>query len=126
MEGQNDPSVFIRGANTFDIAGDAAKDYKLNFLALRAGVYKFTTTFKVKETGEFMFYNFQVTVAESADVEKILLESPVREVTSYSVVLENPTKDEIKISKSMFTFTNEFVEITPDELVIKANDSREF
>jgi hypothetical protein len=26
----------------------------------------------------------------------------------------------------MFAFTNEFVEVTPDELVIKANDSREF
>jgi hypothetical protein len=26
----------------------------------------------------------------------------------------------------MFAFTNEFVEVTPDELVIKANDSRGF
>jgi len=34
-------------------------------------VYKFNTTFKVKETGEYMFYNFQVNVAESTDVEKI-------------------------------------------------------
>ena len=71
VEGQSDPSVFIRGANTFDIDGDATKDYKLNFLALRAGIYKFTVTFKVKETGEYMFYNFQVNVSESTNVEKI-------------------------------------------------------
>ena len=126
LEGQNDPTVFIRGANTFDIAGDASKDYKLNFLALRAGAYKFTTTFKVKETGEYMFYNFQVNVSESTDVEKIALESSVRETVSYGVVIENPTKDDVKLTKSMFTFTNEYVEITPDEVTIKANDSREF
>ena len=29
--------MFIRGANTFDVAGESHKDYKLNFLALRAG-----------------------------------------------------------------------------------------
>ena len=38
VEGAEDPALFIRGANTFDIAGDDHKDYKLNFLALRAGV----------------------------------------------------------------------------------------
>ena len=119
LEGQNDPTVFIRGANTFDIAGDAAKDYKLNFLALRAGLYKFTTTFKVKETGEYMFYNFQVNVAESTDVEKIALESSVRETVSYGVVIENPTKDDVKLTKSMFAFTNEYVEITPDEVNVQ-------
>jgi hypothetical protein len=95
-------------------------------LALRAGAYKFTTTFKVKETGEYMFYNFQVNVAESTDVEKIALESSVRETVSYGVVIENPTKDDVKLTKSMFTYTNEYVEITPDEVTIKANDSREF
>lgn len=46
IEGENQPGLFIRGAKTFDIAGESHKDYKLNFLALRAGVYKFTTTFK--------------------------------------------------------------------------------
>jgi len=89
-------------------------------------VYKFTTTFKVKETGEYMFYNFQINVAESTDVEKISLESHVRETVSYSVVIENPTKDDVKLTKNMFTFTNEYVDITPDEVTIKANDSRQF
>jgi len=73
-----------------------------------------------------MFYNFQVNVAESTDVEKIALESSVRETVSYGVVIENPTKDDVKLTKSMFTYTNEYVEITPDEVTIKANDSREF
>ena len=89
-------------------------------------MYKFTTTFKVKETGEYMFYNFQINVAESTDVEKISLESHVRETVSYSVVIENPTKDDVKLTKNMFTFTNEYVDITPDEVTIKANDSRQF
>jgi hypothetical protein len=37
VEGEENTALFIRGANTFDIAGDDFKDYKLNFLSLRAG-----------------------------------------------------------------------------------------
>jgi len=47
VEGDEDPGLFIRGANTFDISGGASKDYKLNFMAMRAGLYKLTCTFKV-------------------------------------------------------------------------------
>jgi len=57
--------VFIRGANTFDVAGGNTKDYKMNFLALRTGVYKYKVTFKAKETGEYVFYNVQITVEEN-------------------------------------------------------------
>jgi hypothetical protein len=56
VEGAEDPALFIRGAKIFDIAGDDYKDYKLNFLALKAGTYKFTLTFKEKVTGEYCFY----------------------------------------------------------------------
>lgn len=58
IEGDQQPGLFIRGANTFDVAGESHKDYKLNFLALRAGVYKFTSTFKAKDSGEFIFYTY--------------------------------------------------------------------
>ena len=31
----NDPSILIFGANTFDLAADAQKEYKLTFTALK-------------------------------------------------------------------------------------------
>jgi hydrocephalus-inducing protein len=82
VEGPQDPSLFIRGANTFDIAGESSKEYKLNFLALKSGVYKFNVTFKENTTGEYIFYQFQVTVEESKDLEKVELVSAVRESCS--------------------------------------------
>jgi hypothetical protein len=100
VEGAVDPSLFIRGANTFDIAGESHKEYKLNFLALRAGIYKFSVNFKEKTSGEYIFYNFAITVEESKDIEKFVMESCVRESTSHPIVIENPTNEDIKITKS--------------------------
>jgi hydrocephalus-inducing protein len=41
LEGEADPATFIRGANTFDVGGQSTKEYKLNFLTLKAGQYRF-------------------------------------------------------------------------------------
>ena len=98
----------------------------MNFLALKAGVYKFTTTFREKVTGEYIFYTFAVTVEESKEIEKFELVSPVRESVTHPIVIENPTNEDIKVTRSQFTFTNDYLEITPDELVIKAHEAREF
>lgn len=126
VEGPEDPALFIRGANTFDIAGESYKEYKLNFLALKSGVYKFNVNFRENTSGEYIFYQFAVTVEESKDVEKIELVSAVRESCSQPIVVENPTNEEVKVNKSMFTLTNEYLEITPEEITIKAHESREF
>lgn len=75
----------------FDISGGGSKDYKLNFMAMRAGIYKLTCTFKVESTGEFIVYKVNVTVAESEDTEAIDLFSAIRESVSQGVVIENPT-----------------------------------
>jgi len=91
--------LFIRGANTFDIAGESFKEYKLNFLALRSGVYKFSVNFKEKTTGEYIFYQFAVTVEECKDVEKFELVSSIRESCSQAIVIENPTNEDVKVTK---------------------------
>lgn len=83
-------------------------------------------SFKEKTTGEYIFYQFAITVEESKDVEKLELVSAVRESCSHPIVVENPTNEEIKVLKSQFVFVNEYLEITPDEIVIKAHESREF
>lgn len=67
-----------------------------------------------------------MTVEESKDVEKLELVSAVRESCSQAVIIENPTSEEVKVNKGMFTFVNEYLEITPEEIAIKAHESREF
>lgn len=54
------------------------------------------------------------------------LVSEVRESCSHGIVIENPTADDIKINRSMFTVSNEYLEITPEEFTVKAQDAREF
>jgi len=73
------------------VAGDSHKDYKLNFLALRAGTYKFKSTFKHDSSDEYIFYQFVITVEENSEIERIELESPIRESVTASIIIENPT-----------------------------------
>jgi len=82
IESEKDPACFIRGANTFDVGANSTKEYKLNFLALKAGTYKFKVTFQVEKTGEYAFYNVIVTVTEADIIRKIELVSQVRESVS--------------------------------------------
>jgi len=67
--------LFIRGANAFDVGGNSTKEYKLNFLALRAAQYKFTVTFKAVKTGEYAFFNVNVTSEEPTMIGTIELAS---------------------------------------------------
>lgn len=46
---------------------------------MKVGVYKFTATFKEKSSGEYIFYQFAITVEECKEVEKFEIISPVRE-----------------------------------------------
>lgn len=119
-------SLFIRGSNLLDVDGEGSKDYKLNFLALKTGVYKFRLTFMIKETGEYLFYNFAITVEDSQEFEEIQLISPIREVTKHQVALENPTDAEVKVERNQFTLTNDYIELQPDVLVIKPHETKEF
>lgn len=56
IDGEIDPTTFIRGANMLDVAGESNKDFKLNFLTYKVGTYKFTITFKNETSGEFLLY----------------------------------------------------------------------
>ena len=51
-----DPALFISGANTFDVAGESHKDYKLSLYALKPTTSKITITFKNPVTFEFVHY----------------------------------------------------------------------
>lgn len=83
VENVEKAGLFIRGSNLFDVDSEGSKEYKLNFLALKTGVYKFRVTFLIKDSGEYMFYNFAITVEDSQEIEEITLISPIREVITH-------------------------------------------
>jgi len=126
LEGEPDSACFIRGAPTFDVGGSSTKDYKLTFLSLKSGSYRFQATFKAEKTGEYAFFLVDVTVEEAELIDTIELASQVRESVSQLISIENPTDTELTIPSSEFTCDNEYIEITPASLTIPAKSERGF
>jgi hydrocephalus-inducing protein len=126
IDGDKDPSLFIRGANAVDVGGLSNKDYKLNFLCLRAGTYKFHVTFKSQQTGEYLYFSVQVTASEPALAGTIELTSTVRESVSSIINIENPTSKDITIASTEFVCDNEYIQITPAKLMIPAKSEKGF
>ena len=83
-----------------DIAGEMAKDYKLNFMAYRTGVYKIVITFKNDGSGEYLFYRLNVQVSDADIIDRIELSGPIRETASKIITLENPTDNEVTILRN--------------------------
>lgn len=42
------------------------------------------------------------------------------------IIIENPTANDVEISKDEFDYTNEYIEITPDSITIPAQSERGF
>ena len=101
-----------------DVAGESAKDFKINFMTYKTGMYKLIITFKNESSGEYLFYRMQIQATEPDVIERIELSSALRETSSKVVTIENPTDNEVTIQRSQFVFANEYVEITPEILKI--------
>lgn len=83
-----------------DIGGESSKDFKLNFLAYKAGAYKVKITFMNESSGEYLSYILAVQVTEPDLLERIDLVSPIRESISKIITVENPTDSEVVIAKN--------------------------
>jgi hypothetical protein len=127
FENEKDPACFISGASTFDVGGHSTKHYKLSFLCLKSGNYKFEVKFMNEKTGEYAFYNVSVDVEEPEDpIQTIELLANVRESVQHIVNIENPTDLEVTIPASEVTCDNEDIEILPNSLVIPPRAERGF
>lgn len=109
-----------------DIAGESNKDFKLNFLAYKAGTYKVKVTFLNETSGEYLPFILSVNATEPDLLENIELSSPIRESISRIVTIENPTDSEVVIAKSQFTCASEYIDIGPDQLKIPPKSERGF
>ena len=121
-----DSATFIRGTNTFDVQGNSIKEYKLNFLTYKAGETNFKVTFLNETTSEYLFFNIKAVAGEPGIHSTIELASQVRETFSKMIIIENPTKIDIDITKQEFSIANEYIEISPDSITIPAQSERGF
>lgn len=66
MVENEDPGIFINGANTIDIASNSSKEYKINFYCLKPLIVKLTIFYRNAETNEYISYkiNLNVTPAD--------------------------------------------------------------
>jgi ribulose 1,5-bisphosphate carboxylase large subunit-like protein len=62
-------------------------------------MYKLIVTFKNEATGEYIFYKLNITSTEADLIDKIELVSPIREVISKAVTIDNPTESEVTITR---------------------------
>lgn len=121
MEGEQDPATLIRGANTIDVPGGSAKEYKLNFLTYKLGTTKFKVTFKNEKTREFIYYDLTVKAGTQDLISLVELASPVRELSSEVITIENPLDKEVEITREMITCDNEYVNINIPVLIIPSH-----
>ena len=54
------------------------------------------------------------------------MESPIRESVQQSIIIENPTDQEVEVNRAQFSIQNEYIEILPESQVFKPHESREF
>ena len=109
----DDPAVFIKGANTIDIAGEATKEYKINIFALKQSSIKFTVTFRNEQSGEYVFYKVNAIVTPSDVMSKAEMTSVVRETTSKIITIENPLKKTVEFKKENIIFDNDSLSANP-------------
>ena len=90
-----DKTIFVNAANTFDVAGDATKDYKLSVYALKACQAKLELVFKNPTTHEFLSFKINITVQPPDPMTKIELQSVVRESMTKLITIENPLATQV-------------------------------
>lgn len=118
MVENEDPGVFINGANTIDIASNSSKEYKINFYCLKPLVIKLTIFYRNAETNEYISYKINLNVSPADLQGRLELSSVVRETTMKLVTLENPLSKPVLLSKEMITCDNENISIHPNSFTI--------
>ncbi|KAM4554444.1 hydrocephalus-inducing protein homolog [Fundulus diaphanus] len=87
---KTDPTVFLKGHESIEVPALTKRDYKMSFFAYREGEYSTKVTFRNEVTGEYLFYLVNFKVRPPGILSTIELETPVRQVASAALHVENP------------------------------------
>ncbi|KAK2085419.1 hypothetical protein P7K49_036719 [Saguinus oedipus] len=85
-----DLSVTMKGLDYIDVLSGSKKDYKLNFFSYKEGTYTAKVIFRNEVTNEFLYYTVSFRVISSGIIRTIEMVTPVRQIASASIKLENP------------------------------------
>ncbi|XP_041964608.1 hydrocephalus-inducing protein homolog isoform X2 [Alosa sapidissima] len=85
-----DSTISLKGLDYVDVSGLATKDYKISFFTYKEGVFHAKVTFRNEVTGEYLFYLLSFKATPPGVISTIEMTTPVRQVTSASVKVENP------------------------------------
>ncbi|XP_047205151.1 hydrocephalus-inducing protein homolog isoform X6 [Girardinichthys multiradiatus] len=87
---KTDPIVFLKGHDSIEVPALTKRDYKMSFFAYREGDYNTKVTFRNEVTGEYLFYLVNFKVRPPGVLSTIKLETPVRQMASAALNVENP------------------------------------
>lgn len=113
-----DATVFIRGANTIDLMGEATKEFKLSLSSLKASSNTLTVTFRNPVSQEYLLYKVPVSFEASDVLSTYELQSIVRESSSKLITVENPLDQQVVIKPEYFSTDNDNLSFNPTSFKI--------
>ena len=116
-----DPAMQLTAPPHIDVAGLSQKDCKLHFYSYIEGQATATVTFQNESSGEYIFYNLNITVGPSGSQGTLVLEGPVRTRITRSIKITNPLPSEVTMAVAC---ANKQV-LVPSSVVLPANDTVE-
>ena len=120
--GTPDQGIFIKGANTIDVASNSKKEYKLSFKAIKETSYTFKVTFENVDTKEYVFFNVTVNVTQALakPLNSTELIGEVREIATGSFTISNPLSIDVEITKEQITCESEYLSLSPNKILVPA------
>ncbi|CAD7699389.1 unnamed protein product [Ostreobium quekettii] len=109
------PSTVIQGAGYIDVPPLSKKIYKVNYCSYTEGVTSARVSFTNESTGEYLFYELQLTAGPAPVQGSIALECPVRTQTQNTIRILNPLESAVVMQG---TSTDSQV-VLPNDITLK-------
>ena len=87
----------VSGAEFIDVPAHTERTYRLSFFTYVEGTYSGQVKFLNESTGEYIFYGMTFTSLPPEDISEIALETPVRQLVSETVTIENPLESSVTL-----------------------------
>jgi len=111
-------STVIDGAQSIEVGAGSSRDYAIKFYTYKAGVTSGKVTFVNSKTGEFKWFEVNVTAVSPGSFEAINLDSVVRQTAKHTLLIENPLlpSEEITLESpkdgKWWTCDNPYIRVT--------------
>lgn len=111
-------STVIDGAKSIEVGAASSRDYAMKFYTYKEGVTSGKVTFTNPKTGEYVWFEINVTAVAPGSVETINLDTVVRQTAKHTLLIENPLQmgEEISLEatkdRKWWTCDNPYIRVT--------------